>query len=97
MINPKIKTYLDRLAGSAKRPNSYFVCRSGENGKNGSGGIFCFKRWPGKSEDAEFLRRVREKIHPDVVVIEPEIVEDKKGRFAKKKLSSNKSATRGSA
>lgn len=85
MQNKKIKTYLDRLASSPKRPNSYLFAGPEEVGKF-EAAIYFVARLAGKINDEEFLRRAKENIHPDVVVIEPEIVEDKKGRIREKEI-----------
>lgn len=85
MMDEKIKTYLDRLAGSEKRPSSYIFFGASEKEKEEA--VFYFvSMLAGKESDGEFSRRMKEKIHPDVVVIEPEIVEDKKGRIREKEI-----------
>ncbi|MDI6778307.1 MAG: hypothetical protein QMD77_03885 [Patescibacteria group bacterium] len=84
-MDVKIKTYLDRLAGSGKRPNSFLFVGTKGAGKSEAASYFISKL-AGKTGDAEFLRRMEEKIHPDLVVIEPETVEDKKGRIREKEI-----------
>lgn len=95
MFNPKIKTYLDRLADSDKRPSSYIFAGAGE-GENPADAkalagkeeaVFYFvSKLAGKFGDEEFLERVKAKNHPDVVIIEPEI-EEKKGKTREKEIS----------
>lgn len=84
-MNAKIKTYLDRLAASKKRPNSFLFVGPDKIGKFEAAAYFISKL-ADRENNAEFLRRVEEKIHPDVVVIEPETVEDKKGRIREKEI-----------
>lgn len=84
-MNMKIKTYLDRLASSPKRPNSYLFAGPEEVGKF-EAAIYFVARLAGKINDEEFSRRVKENIHPDIVLIEPEIVEDKKGKIREKEI-----------
>lgn len=84
-MDPKIKTYLDRLAASEKRPNSFLF--SGANGEEKIEAAFYFiQKISGKTVDGEFLERIKKGIHPDVVILEPEIVEDKKGRTREKEI-----------
>jgi DNA polymerase III delta prime subunit len=85
-MNEKIKTYLDRLAISKKRPSSFLFFGPNDEEKDEAAAYFISKL-AGKAGDAEFARRIAEKIHPDVVVIEPEIVEDKKGRLREKEIT----------
>ncbi|MDD5490117.1 MAG: hypothetical protein PHP25_05570 [Candidatus Moranbacteria bacterium] len=85
MINSKIKTYLDRLAGSSKRPNSFLF--SGTDREEKIEAAFYFvQKISGKAGNSEFLEQIRKGIHPDVVILEPEIVEDKKGRTREKEI-----------
>lgn len=85
LMNPKIKSYLDRLAESAKRPSSYIFVGAGEFEKEEA--VFHFvSKLAGKFGDGEFIERVRAKNHPDVVIIEPEI-EEKKGKTREKEIS----------
>jgi len=84
ILNPKIKTYLDRLAGSAKRPSSYLFIGAGESEKEEAAFYFVSKL-AGKFGDGEFLERVKAKNHPDVVIIQPEI-EEKKGKKREKEI-----------
>jgi DNA polymerase III delta prime subunit len=85
-IDLKIKTYLDRLAASSKRPNSFLFFGAGE-GEKFEAAMYFISKLAGKAGDGEFLRRVGEKNHPDVVILEPEAVEDKKGRTREKNIS----------
>ena len=85
MITSKIKTFLDRLAASPKRPNSFLF--SGADGEEKIEAAFYFiQKISRKAADGEFLKRIKEGIHPDVVILEPEIVEDKKGRIREKEI-----------
>jgi DNA polymerase III delta prime subunit len=86
MMDIKIKTYLDRLAQSEKRPNSYLFFGPEKLGKF-KAAVHFIAQLAGKENDAEFLRRIAEKVHPDVVVVEPETVRDKKGRIREKEIS----------
>ena len=86
-MNDKIKTYLDRMVSSRKRPNSYLFLGAGEKW---DAAVYFISALAGKSGDKEFLRRLEERVHPDVVVIEPEIVEDKKGRTREKGIAIEK-------
>jgi len=94
MLNSKIKTYLDRLAESVKRPSSYIFAGAGESGKPADAKAMAGKeeaayyfiaKLAGKFGDEEFLARVKAKNHPDVVIIEPE-VEEKKGKTREKEI-----------
>jgi len=81
----KIKNYLDRLAGSASQPNSYIF--AGQNDEAKAEAIFYFvSKIAKKTGDAEFLKKIESKNHPDVVVVEPEI-EEKKGKTREKEIS----------
>lgn len=84
IINPKIKSHLDRLADSSKRPSSYIFVGAGESEKEEA--VFHFvSKLAGKFGDEEFLARIKAKNHPDVVIIEPE-VEEKKGKTREKEI-----------
>jgi DNA polymerase III delta prime subunit len=84
-INPKIKSYLNRLADSPSRPSSYIFAGAGETEKEKA--VFHFvSKIAGNFGDEEFLARVKAKNHPDVVIIEPEI-EEKKGKTREKEIS----------
>ncbi len=48
--------------------------------------VYFASKLAGKAGNEEFLRKAREKIHPDVIVVEPEIAEDKKGRIREKEI-----------
>lgn len=85
-MNPKIKTYLNRLADSSKRPNSYLFFGPDGAGKKEAAFYFVSKL-AGKAGDEDFLRKIEEKMHPDVIVVEPETVEDKKGRIREKEIA----------
>ncbi|MDP1845590.1 MAG: hypothetical protein Q8L09_02470 [Candidatus Moranbacteria bacterium] len=80
----KIKKILDRLADSEKSPRSFIFSGPEGTGKEEAAYYFISKI-VGKDSDAEFIKKMREKIHPDVVVIEPE-VEEKKGRKREKEI-----------
>lgn len=85
MINPKIKSYLNRLTDSSSRPGSYIFAGAGESEKEEA--VFYFvSKIAGKFGDVEFLARIKAKNHPDVVIIEPEI-EEKKGKTREKEIS----------
>jgi DNA polymerase III delta prime subunit len=93
-INPKIKSYLDRLAGSAKRPSSYIFAGAGESEKAADAKAMAGKeeaayyfiaKIAGKFGGEEFLARVKAKNHPDVMIIESEI-EEKKGKTREKEI-----------
>lgn len=85
MFNKKIKTYLDRLAESSRRPSSYLFLGAGEIEKEEAAFYFILKLAK-KVSDEEFLLKIRAKNHPDVVIIEPEI-EEKKGKIREKEIS----------
>jgi len=84
-INPKIKSYLDRLADSTSRPGSYIFAGAGEAEKE-EAMLYFVSNISGKSGNEEFLQRVKSKNHPDVVILEPEI-EEKKGKTREKEIS----------
>jgi DNA polymerase III delta prime subunit len=84
-MNPKIKSYLDRLSDSPKRPSSYIFAGASEAEKEEA--VFHFvSKIAGKFGDGEFLARIKAKNHPDVAIIEPEI-EEKKGKTREKEIS----------
>jgi len=85
MINPKIKSYLDRLVDSPSRPSSYIFAGAGESEKEEAAYYFVSKI-AGKFGDGEFSERMKAKNHPDIVIIEPEI-EEKKGKTREKEIS----------
>jgi len=84
-MDSKIKNYLDRLAASEKRPNSFLFLGTDADEKN-EAAFYFIQKISGKVGDGEFLERTKQGVHPDVVVLEPEIVEDKKGRIREKKI-----------
>ncbi|HLM84043.1 MAG TPA: hypothetical protein VK254_02445 [Candidatus Bathyarchaeia archaeon] len=84
-LNSKIKSYLDRLAGSSSRPSSYLFVGPGESEKEEAAFHFVSKI-AGKFGDSEFLARIKAKNHPDIVIIEPE-TEEKKGKTREKEIS----------
>lgn len=84
-FSQRIKTYLDRLAISDKRPNS-FLFIGPDRIEKFEAATYLISRLVDKESNAEFLRRIKEKIHPDIIIIEPEIVEDKKGRIREKDI-----------
>jgi DNA polymerase III delta prime subunit len=85
IINPKIKTYLDRLSASPKKPQSYLFV--GTDGAGKEEAVFYFiSKIASKSDDSAFLEKIKSKGHPDVVVIEPE-TEEKKGKTREKDIS----------
>jgi len=83
-FSPKIKKYLDRLADSPKKPNSFLFVGPEGTGKEEAAYYFISKL-AGKDGDAGFRKKIEEKIHPDVVVIEPEM-EEKRGRKREKEI-----------
>ena len=84
-MDAKIKTYLDRLADSPKRPSSFLF--SGADGQEKIEASFYFiQKLSGKIGKGEFADQIRNGVHPDVVILEPEIVEDKKGRIREKEI-----------
>lgn len=83
-FSSKIKKYLDRLADSPKKPNSFLFVGSERMGKEEAAYYFISKL-AGKDGDAGFIEKIKDKIHPDVVVIEPE-TEEKKGRKREKEI-----------
>ncbi len=85
MISQKIKAYLDKLAASEKRPSSYLFHGSDEKEKEETAFYF-IQRLAGKDRDDEFTRRAKEEIHPDVIIVKPETIEDKKGKIREKEI-----------
>jgi len=84
-MNPKIKKYLDRLSASPKKPQSYLFIGTDGSGKEEA--VFYFvSKIADKSSDAAFLEKIKRKVHPDVVIIEPE-TEEKKGKTREKDIS----------
>lgn len=84
-MNPKIKTYLDRLSASSKKPQSYLFI--GPEGAGKAEAAFYFiSKIAGKSDDTVFLEKIKSRSLPDVVVIEPE-TEEKKGKTREKDIS----------
>jgi DNA polymerase III delta prime subunit len=84
-IDPKIKSYLERLANSGSRPGSYIFVGAGEVEKDEAAFYFVSKI-AGKFGNGDFLAKIKSKNHPDVVIIEPEI-EEKKGKTREKEIS----------
>ena len=84
MANPKIKNYLDRLAESENRPNSYIFAGAGEN-EIEEAALYFVSKLALQSDAKGFLSRVKAKNHPDVIIIEPE-VEEKKGKTREKEI-----------
>jgi len=84
-MDSKIKTYLDRLASSPKRPSSFLFFGPDEEEKS-KAAFYFVQKISGKAGDGEFLRRAEGGIHPDIVIVEPEI-EEKKGRVREKEIS----------
>jgi DNA polymerase III delta prime subunit len=84
-VDLKAKKYLDRLAGSKSRPSYYIFTGQDEEEKEAAAFYFVSKI-AGKAGDEEFFERLVSKIHPDVLIIEPEI-EEKKGRTREKEIS----------
>jgi DNA polymerase III gamma/tau subunit len=82
----KIKKYLDRLANSGKRPNSFLFFGPGGTGKEEAAFYFIGKVL-NRENDEEFFRLARKGSHPDVVLLEPETVEDKAGRIREKEIT----------
>ena len=84
-MDKKIKTYLDRFASSGKRPNSFLFFGAGE-GEKIEAAFYFVQKISGKIGDDGFLERAKEGIHPDIIIVEPEIIEDKKGRIREKEI-----------
>jgi DNA polymerase-3 subunit delta' len=84
LFSSKIKKYLDRLADSPKKPNSFLFVGPEGTGKEEAAYYFISKL-AGKDSDVEFRKKIENRIHPDVVVIEPE-TEEKKGRKREKEI-----------
>jgi DNA polymerase III delta prime subunit len=82
----KMKKYLDRLAQSPKRPSSFLFFGAGDEEKT-EAAFYFIQKISKKAGDEEFSERIRSGAHPDVVVIEPETVEDKKGRTREKEIT----------
>lgn len=80
-----MKSYLDRLAGSSRKPQSYLFIGAEEAGK-AEAGFYFISKIAGKSSDAIFLEKIKSKSHPDVIVVEPE-TEEKKGKTREKDIS----------
>lgn len=85
MFDPKIKTYLNRLSTSAQKPSSYLFYGPAGSGKEEAAHYFIMKI-AGKVKDLDFLRKMKAGIHPDILIVEPETVQDKKGRFREKEI-----------
>jgi len=85
LLDKKIKTYLDRLATSEKRPNSFLFFGADEEGKI-EAAFYFVQKISGKEKDEEFLRRASERVHPDIIIVEPEIAEDKRGRIREREI-----------
>lgn len=86
ILNKKIKDYLDRWAGSPKLPHSYLFCGPEGIGKT-EAAFYFIQNIAEKKNDEEFLRRAAEGAHPDVMILQPEIVEDKKGRIREREIT----------
>ncbi len=81
-----MKKYLDRLADSKKRPGSFLFF--GPDGEGKAEAAFYFiQKISRKTDNREFLERIRSGVHPDVVIVEPEITQDKKGRTREKEIT----------
>jgi DNA polymerase III delta prime subunit len=86
MLNDKIKEYLDRWAISPKRPHSYlFFGQKGAEQKEAA--YYFIEKLLSRERDAELLKNLKEKNHPDVIFIKPELIEDKKGRTREKEIT----------
>jgi DNA polymerase III delta prime subunit len=83
-LNPKIISYLDRLAVSRNRPSSYIFAGQNDEAKEDAAFLFVSKI-AGKAGDPKFLDRIRSGTHPDVVIVAPEI-EEKKGKTREKEI-----------
>ena len=81
-FSSRIKKYLDRLADSQKSPNSFLFIGPEGTGKK-EAAIYFISKLAGKDGDAGFRKRLEDKVHPDVVIIEPES-EEKKRQEARK-------------
>lgn len=83
-FSSRIKKYLDRLADSQKSPNSFLFIGPEGTGKK-EAAIYFISKLAGKDGDAGFRKRLEDKVHPDVVIIEPE-TEEKKGKKREKEI-----------
>jgi DNA polymerase III delta prime subunit len=102
LLSLKIKSYLDRLADSQSRPSSYIFAGQDEEPKpvgaeasaspadklagKEEAAFFFISKIAEKLDDSNFLERIKTKNHPDVMIIEPEIVE-KKGKTREKEIT----------
>ncbi|MFA5871677.1 MAG: hypothetical protein WC858_03040 [Parcubacteria group bacterium] len=84
IFNSKIKTYIDRLSDSAKRPNSYLFSGPAGTGKENAAFYF-IQKVSGTKNVPEFMTKVEAKNHPDVLIVEP-VVEEKKGKIREKEI-----------
>jgi len=84
-MNEKIRIYLDRLAASSQKLNSFLFSGPDEEEKWEAAFYFIQKLFP-KVGKGEFLEKAKKGIHPDVVILEPKKVEDKKGRIREKEI-----------
>jgi len=84
-MNKKIRIYLDRLATSSRQLNSFLFSGADEKEKWEAVFYFIQKLFP-KIDKGEFLEKAKKGIHPDVIVLEPEKIEDKKGRIREKEI-----------
>jgi DNA polymerase III delta prime subunit len=84
-MDMKTKSYLDHLAASSRKPQSYLFIGPEDVGKV-EAAFYFVSRISGKGGDAIFLEKIKSKGHPDVVVIESE-TEEKKGKTREKDIS----------
>jgi len=85
-FDARIKKYLDGFAGSPKRPQSYLFFGPEGSGKT-EAAYYLIRKIAGKEKDAEFSRRIEEGIHPDVILLAPEIVESKSGLAREREIT----------
>jgi len=85
-FDARIKKYLDGFAGSPKRPQSYLFFGSEGSGKV-EAAYYLIRKIIGKEKDAEFSRRIEAGVHPDVIVLAPQIVENKNGMTREKEIT----------
>jgi DNA polymerase III delta prime subunit len=86
MFDPTVRNYLDRFANSKKRPNTFLFFGPAGTGKTDAV-FYLIQKMCAKNINETFLERLKGGTHPDIVLIEPEIVEDKKGNIREKEIT----------
>jgi DNA polymerase III delta prime subunit len=86
IVSQKIRKYLDRLAESEKRPSSFLFFGSDEEEKT-EAAMYFIQKISKRARDIDFLKNIKDGAHPDVVIIGPETVQDKKGRTREKEIT----------